>query len=424
MRVLFFLALIFSIISCASDDSQNTEVSQGENPDNTFDISSILNIDFDNLLNYNDQYIPVYVTKDNTPANNMISNEVATLGRILFYDKNLSTNNTISCASCHLQALAFGDDNSQSDGVDGVTGRHSMRLINSRFSNEDKFFWDERANTLEAQTTMPIRDHIEMGFSGENGDLDFEDLISKLETTSYYPELFNFAFGNTEINEAKMQSALAQFVRSIQSFDSKYDEGRLQVNNNGQDFPNFTAQENQGKQLFLRAADFNNQGVRVAGGVGCAGCHRAPEFDIDPNSLNNGIIGNANGVGTDFTNTRSPSLRDVVKANGESNGQFMHTGARYYNPKISQWLCVDLLAEETMTPYQYVNQNPVNLIDPTGMSAKSPNRRYKLLKDGKVEYYDNKGGDKVDYFPDFKGVYQYTKKEPRIKIKGGLKNLK
>ena len=201
-----------------------------------------------------------------------------------------------------------------------------MRLINARFATESRFFWDERATTLEAQTTMPIQDHIEMGFSGENGDLNFTDLITKLENTTYYSDLFNFAFGNIEISETKMQIALAQFVRSIQSFDAKYDDGRIQVNNDNQPFPNFTAQENMGKNLFIQPPVFNNQGSRIGGGIGCAACHQAPEFDIDPNSLNNGIIGNANGIGTDFTNTRAPSLRDVVKADGTSNGPFMHIG--------------------------------------------------------------------------------------------------
>ncbi|WP_109301042.1 cytochrome-c peroxidase [Aquimarina sp. AU474] len=320
MRLLCVFAILITLTSCSGDD---TPVSQEEN---SFDFSNILNINFDVLPEYSNQYIPIYITKDNTQGNT-ITNEVATLGRVLFYDKNLSVDNTISCASCHKQELAFGDDNQQSIGFDGVTGRHSMRLINSRFADEARFFWDKRANTLEEQTTMPIQDHIEMGFSGENGDLSFEDLISKLENTTYYSELFNFAFGNTEISEAKIQLALAQFVRSIQSFDSRYDEGREQVANDGQPFPNYTTEENNGKNLFLRPPVFDSQGSRINGGIGCAGCHRAPEFDIAPNSLNNGVIGTANGVGVDFTNTRSPSLRDVVKADGTANGPFMHIGA-------------------------------------------------------------------------------------------------
>ncbi len=316
------LLIILLAFSCAKDTNDNITTATPVN----FNFSSILNIDFNNLLNYNNQYVPVYVTKDNTNGN-VITNEVATLGRVLFYDKNLSADNSTSCASCHKQGFAFGDNETASVGSNGTTGRHSMRLVNVRFSNEAKFFWDERANNLETQTTMPIKDETEMGFSGTNGQPDFNDLITKLNETTYYPTLFEFAFGTTEISEAKMQIAMAQFIRSIQSFDSKYDFGRFNAVNDGQPFVNFSAQENQGKNLFLRPPTFNNQGVRVNGGVGCAGCHQAPEFSIDPNSLNNGVIGTITGTGTDLNVTRSPSLRDIVKADGTANGGFMHTGA-------------------------------------------------------------------------------------------------
>jgi len=119
---------------------------------------------------------------------------------------------------------------------------------------------------------------------------------------------------------------LAQFVRSIQSFDSKYDAGRALAGNDGQSFSNFTNQENQGKQLFLAPPQFDATGSRTGGGLGCAGCHAAPEFDIAPNSGNNGIIGVLNGTGIDITNTRAPSLRDIVKTDGTLNGPLMHTG--------------------------------------------------------------------------------------------------
>lgn len=277
-------------------------------------------IDLDNLFNYANQNVPNYITKDNTPGTNPLDNKVATLGRVLFYDKNLSDNNTISCASCHQQAFAFGDPLTTSVGLDGGnTGRHSMRLINSRFSNEGKFFWDERAASLEDQVTQPIQDHVEMGFSGTNGDPDFSDLVTKLSSITYYQTLFEYAFGDTTINEDRMQKALAQFVRSIQSFDSKFDVGLAQVPNAGVNFPNFTTQENQGKQLFLNPPDM--------GGAGCAGCHGPPEFDIDPNSLNNGIIGVAGSATIDLTNTRAPSLRDMVNPDGSLNGPLMHDGS-------------------------------------------------------------------------------------------------
>lgn len=278
------------------------------------------------LANYANQGKPAYITKDNT-AGNPISNAKATLGRVLFYDKQLSINNTVSCGSCHIQTFAFSDTAVASLGVEnGRTGRHSMRLINARFSNEVKFFWDERAATLEQQSTKPIQDHAEMGFSGENGRPGLSTLLSKLQSLDYYQELFQFVYGDKNVTEPRLQECLAQFVRSIQSFDSKYDIGRGQVAQEQQGFPNFTQQENMGKNMFLMPPQFDANGVRIGGGLGCAGCHAPPEFSIDPNSGNNGIIGVLNGTGIDINNTRAPSLRDLVNREGTPNGPMMHTG--------------------------------------------------------------------------------------------------
>jgi len=275
-------------------------------------------IDLDNLFNYANQEIPSYITRDNT-GSNAIDDKIATLGRVLFYDKSLSADNTISCSSCHQQAFAFSDPAVQSPGVAGVTGRHSMRLINARFAEEVHFFWDERAATLEQQVTQPIQDHIEMGYSGTNGDPDINDLIDVLSGIDYYQQLFPFAFGDATITEERLQLALAQFVRSIQSFDSRFDQGMAQVNNDfTAPFPNYSTHENHGKDFFLNPPP---------NGAGCAGCHRPPEFDIDPLSLNNGVVPTADGSGFDYTNTRSPSLRDVVRSNGATNGPLMHNGA-------------------------------------------------------------------------------------------------
>ncbi|MEM1220953.1 MAG: cytochrome c peroxidase [Bacteroidota bacterium] len=277
-------------------------------------------IDLNDLFNYANQDNPPYIQKDNTPADNPITDAGATLGRVLFYDTNLSANHAVSCASCHQQQFAFGDIGTTSTGLDGgQTVRHSMRLVNARFANEVQFFWDERAGSLEEQTTMPIQDHIEMGFSGEDGDPNMDSLITRLGQIDYYEELFTFAFGDATITEARMQMALAQFVRSIQSFDARFDEGLAMAPNINAPFPNFTDTENLGKQLYLAPPN--------AGGAGCQGCHRAPEFDIDPNSLNNGVVGVVGSPGeVDLTITRSPSLRDVFNADGTLNGPLMHTG--------------------------------------------------------------------------------------------------
>lgn len=324
MKVLKFLIAFFVVItlfSCNKSDENYQSIDSYPNVAAAFGTK----IDLNNLANYANQTIPGYINKDNS-FGNPITNKGATLGRVLFYDKNLSSNNTISCASCHQQANAFGDVLVASNGVNGTTGRHTMRLINSRFANESKFFWDERASSLEVQTTMPIKNHVEMGYSGTNGDQTINDLILKLSGIGYYKELFKFVYGSEEITENKIQLALGQFIRSIQSFDSKYDAGRALAANDGQPFSNFTQQENQGKNLFLTPPSFDATGNRTSGGLGCAGCHAAPEFDIDPNTKNNGIIGTIGSNVIDVTNTRAPSLRDLVKIDGSTNGPMMHTG--------------------------------------------------------------------------------------------------
>ncbi len=321
VSMLLCIAFTFQQCSKKEDSITNTTVAYA-----AIKAAFGTNIDLENLKNYEGQIIPAYITKDNTTTN-PINNAKATIGRVLFYDKKLSIDNTIACASCHQQQFAFGDTTLASNGVSGgKTGRHSMRLVNARFSREAKFFWDERAATLEAQTTKPIQDHAEMGYSGIDGRPDISVLLTKLEGEGYYNELFQFVYGNAEITEAKMQECLSQFIRSIQSFDSKYDAGRVQVTNENQPFPNFTMQENMGKNLFNAPPVFDGTGSRTAGGLGCNGCHNAPEFDIDPNSRNNGIVGVLNSTGLDLTNTRAPSLRDLAGPNGEPNGPMMHTG--------------------------------------------------------------------------------------------------
>ena len=176
----------FVFLSCSkSDEEQYVVVEPYPNILATF--GNTINIKA--LDNYANQTIPAYITKNNVNGN-PITDAGATLGRVLFYDKNLSSKNTVSCSSCHQQENAFSDPAVASVGVNGTTGRHSMRLINTRFANETKFFWDERAANLETQTTMPIKDHGEMGYSGTNGDEPFSSLITKLSAIGYYKEFF------------------------------------------------------------------------------------------------------------------------------------------------------------------------------------------------------------------------------------------
>jgi len=312
-------------VTCSATDPDGESVSDTFQITVSIDQSAVAtvfggSIDLESLEDYANQPVPNYITKIND-GGNPITNAGATLGRVLFYDTSLSTDGTTSCASCHLQSLGFSDAGIVSTGVEGgQTGRHSMRLINTMFADEEDFFWDERAPSHEAQESQPIQDHNEMGFSGQNGRPDLDDLIVQMEATEYYEELFRFVYLDPNISEARIQQALAQFTKSIQSFDSRYDDGRAQVNNNNAQFPNFTADENAGKRLFSQAPN--------DGGAGCQQCHRAPEFDIRPGSDQNGIFRVAGtNLEFDLTVTRSPSLRDLVGPGGSSNGPFMHDGS-------------------------------------------------------------------------------------------------
>jgi cytochrome c peroxidase len=140
-----------------------------------------------------------------------------------------------------------------------------------------------------------------MGYSGTGGRPDINGLISNLKTIDYYKLFFSFFYGNSFVTMSRLQHSLSHFIRSIQSFDSKFDIGQALFSNNNSNFPHFNTQENLGKALFLSNPVFDQNGNRIAGGVGCNNCHRALEFDIDPNSRNNGFISTVNSLALDLT---------------------------------------------------------------------------------------------------------------------------
>ncbi len=271
--------------------------------------------------------------EDNMTSDNKITDYGATLGRVLFYDKSLSKNNTISCASCHKQSLAFGDSVILSKGFDnGNTRRHAMSLVYARYYRRGKFFWDERVATLEAQVLMPIQDQVEMG-------LTLAEVQERVASKSYYPRLFKDAFGDETVTTERIAKAMAQFIRSIVSFSSKYDQGRAQVNAPGAPFPNFTAEENIGKNLFLRPIS--------QGGGACFGCHTTEAFINDfPGPINNGLD-NASGTDKGAYETepnpkflgafKVPSLRTVgIRAPYMHDGRFktLDEVVEHYNSGI------------------------------------------------------------------------------------------
>ena len=267
---------------------------------------------------YTDLDLPVHFTQpaaqrfDNTPADNPTTDQGATLGRVLFYDTRLSANGTISCGSCHVQKHAFVDPNRFSRGYEGkLTDRHAMSLVNVRYHPRARFFWDERGGNLEAMVLLPVENRIEMG-------QDLLQLPGILARDARYPALFRQAFGDAEITNEGIARALAQFLRSMVSYQSKYDTGRASARSAADDFANFTAPENRGKALFLR---------------NCSICHlpdqEAHFVMVEP--VNTGLDEDAEhtdgGVGDITLNPRdmghfnSPSLRNV-----EFTTPYMHDG--------------------------------------------------------------------------------------------------
>lgn len=271
-------------------------------------------------FNYASPVLPPYYLApniagtDNTPANNGVTDWGATLGRVIFYDKSLSLNNTVACASCHKQELSFTDNVALSVGFNGQhTGRNSMSLANARYYQNGRFFWDQRANSLETQVLMPIQDSKEMG-------MVLPDVIGRLQSKAHYPTLFKNAFGDTSITTDRVSKALAQFVRAMVSTNSKFDVGRSSItppaNPVNTPYPNFTAEENLGKQLFF--------GPLTA----CATCHGTEAF-IAPGDRNNGIenpsvdlgVGGFTGNAVQNGNFKVPSLKNV-----ELTAPYMHDG--------------------------------------------------------------------------------------------------
>lgn len=336
-----FLLLI--IVSCTKNEEEvYTDISVDETDVMTSDESEILS-NFLNLpttsFNYSNINFPAYFLnndlrrEDNTPTNNPTTNRGATLGRVLFYDKKMSANNTVSCASCHNQADGFSDPNRFSEGFEGgLTGRNSMGLANARFYRNGNFFWDERANTLEDQVLMPIQDHVEMGMT-------LEELVAKLQNEEYYKVLFTRAFGDEDVTSDRISRALSQFIRSMVSYESKYDAGLAQTNDPRRSFPNFTNSENLGKSLF-----FSNR-------TRCSDCHITNAF-VGDRARNNGLDatitdGGLNNRGEFKTNSlrnigltapymhdgRFSTLLEVVNHynNGVRNSQFLDNRLRQGN---------------------------------------------------------------------------------------------
>ena len=249
----------------------------------------------------------------NLAEDNQLTQQKVQLGRMLFYEKLLSKNATLSCASCHRQEHAFSDTTRFSIGVHGLAGtRQAMAVFNMAW-NENQFFWDGRANLLREQSLMPIQDSLEMAESLAN-------VITKLSASQVYLDQFTRAFGTSEINELNISLALEQFMSSITSVDSKFDRylsGETTL----------SASEERGRLLFFTEY---NPFFPNASGADCAHCHGGANFENN-DYMNNGLqtdgnftdIGreNVTGLASDRGKMKITSLRNI-----ELTAPYMHDG--------------------------------------------------------------------------------------------------
>jgi len=269
------------------------------------------------------------------PRDNPLTVERVTLGKTLFFDKQLSINNAQSCSDCHAPEKAFTDGRKTARGAEGGFGpRNSMPLFNLAWKNE--FFWDGRAKSLRDQVLRPIQNALEMHETLTNVVVKLqstrssrreEALTEKLEigmslltsaaTNEDYASLFTAAFGSPEITAEKISLALENYLLTLTSFDARFDrvlrgEGK------------FTAEEQRGFELFSTEYDPR----RGQFGADCFHCHGGPLFQSQ-SFANNGTDGAFTDIGREQVTGKAsdrgrfavPSLRNLTLT-----APYMHDG--------------------------------------------------------------------------------------------------
>ncbi len=261
-------------------------------------------------------------------SNSPLTEEGFQLGRQLFYDPILSKDNTISCASCHLQATGFTHvDHALSHGIDGKIGtRNSLALVNLAWSKN--FMWDGGVNHLDMQPLNPITSAAEM-------DETLEHVAFKLGQSPKYQRLFEQAFGDSKITGQRILKALSQFELLLVSANSRYDQVMRKE-------AQFTEREQKGYELFQSH---------------CASCHKEPLFTSDTFEYNGLAVDttlNDNGRfritqdNRDKLRFKVPSLRNV-----QFTFPYMHDGrfktltevVKHYNSLGNDKLLSNPLAE-------------------------------------------------------------------------------
>jgi len=147
---------------------------------------------------------------------NPMSDDKIALGKLLYFDKRLSKNMTVSCASCHNPFHGFTDPARTSAGVAQQLGRRNSPTVINRLFSADQF-WDGRAKDLEAQAHGPLTNPVEMAMSAEG------DVVERVQQVKGYAPLFAKAFGDPAIDMTRIARAIAAYERTVVSGDSPYD---------------------------------------------------------------------------------------------------------------------------------------------------------------------------------------------------------
>ena len=319
LPIFLFAFIILGCFSCNQKDSGDYEINYYSVADYQVAIQYIDIPQFP--LDYTNQYPSYYLGRNFE----RFDKDMATLGRVLFYDKKLSTDETVSCASCHKQNFGFADDVNFSLGIEGrKTNRNSLALgavfnfqeIYSSTNSQIPFFWDHSASSSREVSTQSFTNENKMG-------MEMQQVVDAVKSLEYYPMLFEMAYGDRNINEDRILNSISTFVNSIGSFNSKYDKaidesGFLLLKNFSNspsgDLAMLSIEENRGKELY-----FNN----------CASCHGSVNIRPEKIQANNGldIVYEDNGVG-DFTNNsidmgkfKVPTLRNIMVT-----APYMHDG--------------------------------------------------------------------------------------------------
>ena len=243
------------------------------------------------------------------PAANQLTQAGVDLGRVLFYEKKLSGDNSLSCGSCHQQKLAFTDGKTLSTGVSNQTAqRNAMSLTNLAFNTS--FNWDGAAATLEEQVRFPLENPLEM-------NQNIAEAVQELQNTPAYPPLFQKAFGTSVITADLVFKALGQFQRILVSANSPFDqyrEGKKML----------ATEEVEGYVLFMTHPDpeFNIRGGN------CGDCHGSDLTTLQQ-FHNNGLDlafadkgrGALTGKATDNGKFKAPTLRNIALT-----APYMHDG--------------------------------------------------------------------------------------------------